>query len=143
MSDFILLDGDSVQFMPAFGAALVTPLPGSLQGSGPANGKGRHCCVEGDERNVAVRDCVYMTPQYAIPGSGTLKIERLAADQTARTTRTGGKALLLKGSSFTAVFEVQRPAQQVTPAGAVPDPTPRYGGGVGQFITSNQTCKAG
>lgn len=142
MSDFVLLDGDIVQFMPAFSAAVVVPLPGTLRGSGPATGARKKLCVDGDEKNVSVAGCVYMTPQYCIPGSGTLKIDSLAADQKAKKSRTGGKAVLLKGSRFNAVFEVQSPAQQPTPAGPVPDATPRYGGGSGQFITSNTKFRA-
>ena len=142
MSDFLLLDGDVAQFMPSFGAAVVVPLPGTLRGSGPGTRSGKKLCVDGDEKNVSVPGCVYMTPQYCIPGSGTLKIDSLAGDQKAKTTATGGKAVLLKGSSFTAVFEVQSPAQQPTPAGPVPDPVMRYGGGAGQFITSNTKFRA-
>lgn len=142
MSDFVLLDGDVAQFMPSFGAAVVVPLPGKLRGSGPATRGARKLCVAGDEKEVSVAGCVYMTPQYCIPGSGTLKIDSLAADQKAKKTKTGSEAVLLKGSSFTAVFEVQTPAQQPTPAGPVPDATARYSGGSGQFITSNTKFKA-
>jgi hypothetical protein len=38
-----------------------------------------------------------MTPQYSIPGTGMLKIERLNPDQIATNTRIGGKRVLLKG----------------------------------------------
>jgi hypothetical protein len=141
MSDFILIEGDIAQFMPNFGAAVVVPLPGTLQGSGPATLNAKKLCVDGDEKNVSVAGCVYMTPQYCIPGSGTLKIESLAGDQKAKKTKTGGKEVLLKGSSFTARFEVQSPAQQPTPAGPIPDATPQYGGGSGQFITTNAKFK--
>lgn len=137
MSDFILIDGDQVLFMPSFGAATVVPQPGTLRGSGPATLGGKNLCVEGDEKNVAVQGCLYMTPQYCIPGTGTLKIDALAGNQKARKTKTGGKAALLKGGAFTAKFEVQSPAQQPTPGGPVPDATPQYGGGSGMFNTTN------
>lgn len=141
MSDFILVDGDMVTFMPNFGAAIVVPQPGKLQGSGPATLSGKKLCIDGDEKNVSVPGCMYMTPQYCIPGSGTLKIEALAGNQKATKTKTGGKALLLKGSSFTAKFEVQSPAQQPTPGGPVPDATPQYSGGSGLFNTMNSKFK--
>ena len=34
MTDFVLTQGDKAVFIPAFGAAVVTPLPGILKGSG-------------------------------------------------------------------------------------------------------------
>lgn len=138
MNNLILVEGDIVQFMPLFGAAVVTPQPGTLQGSGPATLNAKKVCVDGDEKNVSVPNCPYMTPQYCIPGSGTLKIDSLAGNQKAKKTKTGGKAVLLKGRVFTARFEVQCPAQQPLPlCGTVPDPNPQYDGGIGQFITTN------
>lgn len=137
MSDYILIDGDIVLFMPNFGVAVVASQPGNLKGSGPATLNGKKICVDGDEKEVAVPGCVYMTPQYPIPGTGTLKIDTLAANQKATKTKTGGKAVLLKGGSFTAKFEVQSPAQQPTLAGPLPDGTPQYAGGTGMFNTMN------
>lgn len=137
MSDFILVDGDSALFLPNFGAAIVMVQPGTLRGSGPATLDGKKICVDGDEKNLAVPGCPYLTPQYSIPGTGTLKIDALAGNQKARKTQTGGKPVLLKGGSFTAKFEVQSPAQQPTPGGPVPDATPQYGGGSGMFNTAN------
>ena len=73
-------------------------------------------CVDGDEKKVEVAGCsYYMTPQYPIPGTGTLKIAALAGNQKATKTSTGGKAVLLKGGNFTASFEVQSPAKQPPP----------------------------
>lgn len=142
MSDLLLLDGDMVLFMPGFTPATVLVKPGQLAGSGPAAVGGRAVCVGGDEKDVSVPGCVYMTPQHSIPGTGTLKISSLGADQTARHTQTGGKAVLLKGGSFTAKFEVQSPAQQPPPGpgSPIPDTTASYSGS-GQFITSNATVK--
>jgi hypothetical protein len=138
MSDFILMDGDRVLFLPAFTPAIVVVQPGTLEGSGPATIDGKKICVDGDEANVAVRGCTYMTPQYSIPGVGTLKISALAGDQKATDTRTGGKPVLLKGSSFTASFDVQSPAQQPPPGpgSPVPDATSSYSGS-GMFVTTN------
>jgi hypothetical protein len=138
MSDFILIEGDKANFLPNFGAAVVVVRPGDLTGSGPASIKGKKICVDGDEKQVAVSGCMYMTPQYCIPGTGTLKIDSLASDQKATKTKTGGKSVLLKGRSFTAKFEVQSPAQQPPPGpGApIPDSTTQYSG-KGMFVSTN------
>ncbi len=138
MSDFIIIDGDTAQFMPTFGAAIVVVQPGTMSGSGPATFNGKAYCVDGDEKNLSVPGCTYMTPQYCIPGTGTLKIDALAGDQKASKTNTGGKAVLLKGGNFTAKFEVQSPAQQPPPGpgSPIPDATPQYSGN-GLFITTN------
>ncbi len=137
MADLILIDGDTVNFLPTFGAAIVVTKPGTLTGSGPGTLRGKKLCVSGDESGVQVAGCDYMTPQYSIPGKGTLKIKALAADQLARKTRTGSKEVLLKGSQFTATFEVASPAQQPNPSGPpIPDATPQYSG-QGMFETQN------
>ena len=138
MSDFILIEGDKANFLPNFGAALVVVRPGDLTGSGPASIKGKKICVDGDEKQVFVSGCMYMTPQYCIPGTGTLKIDAIASDQKATKTKTGGKPVLLKGGTFTAKFEVQSPAQQPPPGpGApIPDSTTQYSG-EGMFVTTN------
>lgn len=138
MGDFILIDGDKANFIPAFGAAIVVVKPGTLAGSGPATAKGKKVCVGGDEAKVSVPGCAYMTPQSSLPGTGTLKIAALAGNQRAAKTHSGGKPVLLKGASFTARFEVQSPAKQPPPGpGApIPDPTPQYSGN-GVFVTTN------
>ena len=140
MSDPILIDGDTVMFMPAFGAATVVVQPGRLAASGPATLGGKKICVAGDESKVSVPGCVYMTAQHSIPGTGTLKIAALAGDQQSGKVKTGGKAVLLKGSQFTARFEVQSPAQQPPPGpgSPVPDATPQYSG-QGRFLPVNVT----
>jgi hypothetical protein len=142
MADFILLDGDKASFLPIFGVAIVVPKPGTLEGSGPMTLKGKKVCVEGDEGKLSVAGCDYLTPQFCIPGKGTLKISAVAGDQKAKKTKTGGKAVLLKGTKFTAKFEVQSPAQQPPPGPGppIPDPTPQYSGS-GMFITTNTHFK--
>ncbi|MCU0837336.1 MAG: hypothetical protein MUE49_01275 [Rhodospirillales bacterium] len=144
MSDFVLIDGDLAMFMPNFGAAVVVVRPGTLSGSGPGKACGKAICVDGDEGGVSVPGCVYLTPQYSIPGTGTLSIDSLAGDQKAAKTKTGDKAVLLKGSTFTAKFEVQSPAMQPPPGpgSPIPDSTTQYSGS-GQFVTTNFTVKAG
>ena len=140
MSDLVLVDADIVMFMPTFGAAVVVVQPGQMKATGPATINGKKICVDGDEKQVQVPGCMYVAPPYVIPGTGTLKIDSLAGDQKAQHSNVAGKLMLLKGSNFTAKFEVQSPAQQPAPPGPpVPDATPSYGGGQGQFIPANQT----
>ncbi len=138
MPDFILIEGDKAMFMPNFGAAIVVVQPGKLEGSGPATLNGKKICVDGDEKKVSVAGCTYITPQYSIPGTGTLKISALAGNQKATKTKTGAKAVLLKGGTFTAEFEVQNPAKQPPPGpgSPIPDATPKYTG-TGMFVTTN------
>ena len=130
-------------FMPNFGAAVVVVQPGNLMASGPATLNGKKICVDGDETKVSVPGCTYMTPQYSIPGTGTLKIAALAGNQKATKTNTGGKAMLLKGGNFTAKFEVQSPAKQPPPGpgSPIPDATPQYSGS-GMFVTTNVKFQA-
>ncbi len=142
MGDFILIDGDQALFQPSFGPATVVVMPGRLTGSGPMKACGKPACVSGDEGSVSVPGCMYTAPPYVIPGSGTLEIAALAGDQLAPTSKTGGKKLMVKGSTFTAKFSVQAPAMQPQPAAPpVPDPTPQYSGS-GSFLTTNTSTKA-
>jgi hypothetical protein len=138
MGDVILVHGDQAHFMPNFGPAVVVVKPGTLQASGSATLNKKKICVDGDESTVSVPGCIYTTPQYSIPGAGTLKIAALAADQKAKKTRSRGKPVLLKGGSFTAKFEVQSPAKQPPPGptSPIPDVTPHYTGS-GRFVTTN------
>lgn len=138
MADFVLVDGDQAIFQPSFGLATVVVRPGDLVASGPATLGGKKLCIAGDETSVAVRGCPYMTPLHAIPGSGTLEIAALAADQKASKTRTGSAPVLLVGGTFTARFTVQVPAMQPPPGPGppIPDATPQYSG-VGNFTTTN------
>ena len=138
MPDFILIEGDKANFLPNFGAAVVVVQPGQLKGSGPGTLNGKKICVDGDEKDVSVPGCSYMTPQYSIQGTGTLKIDSLAGDQKAKKTQTGDKVVLLKGGQFTAKFEVQSPAKQPPPGpgSPIPDASPSYSGN-GMFITTN------
>lgn len=138
MPDYILIHGDLVNFMPNFTPATVVVQPGQMKASGESTLNGKKVCVDGDETKVSVPGCMYFTPVYSIPGTGTLKIAALAANQKAKKTKTGGKPVLLKGGNFTAKFEVQSPAQQPPPGpgSPIPDPTPQYSG-QGSFVTTN------
>jgi len=138
MADYVLIDGDQAMFLPNFGAAIVVVQPGKMAGSGPTTVGDKKVCVDGDESSVAVRGCMYMTPQYSIPGTGTLEIDSLAGDQKASKTKSGGTPVLLVGSTFTAKFTVQSPAQQPPPGPGppIPDATTEYSGS-GSFVTTN------
>lgn len=144
MGDYVLIDGDQAIFLPAFGAATVVVQPGRLTGSGPMTFGGTKLCVSGDEGSVSVPGCMYMTPVYSIPGTGTLAISALAGDQLAATSKTGGVKLMVKGSQFTAKFSVQAPAMQPPPGpgSPIPDATPEYSGN-GMFQTTNTKLRAG
>ena len=142
MTDIILITGDKADFLPNFGAALAVPRPGVLQGSGPATFGGKRLCVDGDESRVSAAGVTYTTPQYSIPGVGTLRIDALVGDQKAKKTRAGGRAVLLVGSRFSARLEVQTPAQQPPPGSGspIPDPNPHYPG-QGSFLTANNKLR--
>lgn len=143
MVDFILKTGDQAIFFPTFGPAIVTVIPGVLTGSA-ANVLigGQPVCVAGDERNVIVPGCMYISGSFVTPGIGTLSIQALNADQKSTKTKAGGKFVLLQGTTFTAKFQVMSPAMMPTAGGPVPDPVPQYTG-QGQFQTTNFTVKDG
>jgi hypothetical protein len=142
MPDSILIDGDLVNFDPAFPPGNVMVKPGKLAAKGAATFNGKKLCVEGDEKNVSVPGCMYTTPIFSIPGTGTLKINSLAPNQKATKTSTGGKKVLLKGAKFVAKFEVQSPAKFQPPGPNPPqqDPMSQYVG-TGSFQTTNQKFK--
>jgi hypothetical protein len=143
--DTIIIDGDQVIFQPLMGAAIVVVKPGKMIASGKTTIKGVPVCVSGDEKNVEVPGCSYMTSVHTDPGTGTLKIKALAGDQLAAQSNSGNKAMILKGSQFEAVFEVETPAEDIKPVASggapIPDTTPSYAG-KGQLIPANQKIKA-
>ncbi len=143
MADHVVINGDTAQFLPSFGAATVVVQPGTISGSGPATKSGKAFCLAGDEAQLLVPGCTYMTPVYSIPGVGTLAIKALASDQQTTKTSHKGKALILVGGQFEAVFRVSSPAMQPPPGTAppVPDATLEYSG-KGLFITTNITFTA-
>ncbi len=136
MSDFILVTGDLALFIPAFGPATIVPVPGTLSGTGRANVGGKPVCVDGDEAMVVVPGVAYVSAAFPIPGVGILTIDSLGGDQKATTTKAGGKAVLLKGSTFNARLQVTVPAQVVSGPATAPDTSPEYSG-TGQFVTTN------
>lgn len=141
MPDFILVDKDKANFIPAFGKAMVVVKPGELKASGKTKLKDKKVCIDGDEKDVEVPGCMYVAPPYVIPGTGTLKIDSITGKHKAKETKSGGKLVLLKGAMFKAKFEVQNPAKQPQPsAPPVPDSTSSYSG-KGSFITTNTHFK--
>ncbi|MDO7854085.1 hypothetical protein [Hymenobacter convexus] len=143
MEDFVIVHGDQVTFLPAFGPAVVVVRPGVMQGSGKMTLKGKKVCIEGDEKQLSVPGCMYTAGPFSIPGVGTIQISALGPGQLSQKTKLGGKALVLKGTNLVAKLMVQTPAQQPAPPGPpVPDPAPQYAGS-GSFITTNATLKAG
>src|SRR5882757_4757427 len=100
MTDIIIIDGDNALFMPVFGAAMVAVRPGKLTATGKTTVNGKKVCLAGDEKKVEIPGCVYVTPQFVIPGTGTLKIAALDAGQLSKVTKDSGKNIILKGSAF-------------------------------------------
>ncbi|GGH06722.1 hypothetical protein [Mucilaginibacter phyllosphaerae] len=143
MLDTILADGDQAIFTPAFGVAIVIVQPGKLTGTGKGTVNGKKICIQGDEKNLAVPGCMYIAPPFVIPGTGTLKIAALANDQVAKTVTDSGKAVILKGSMFTAKFEVQSPAKDpsIPTAPPKPDVMSEYTG-FGSFVSFNVKANA-
>ena len=139
MLDFILTTGDQAIFIPTFGKAIVVVLPGNLTGTSRAKVQGRTICVEGDEKKIIVPGCPYTSPPNVTPGAGILSIQSLAANQKAKRVKSGGKAVLLKGSSFKAKFQVLAPATLPPPV-PTPDAIIQYFG-TGTFMTTNIRAK--
>lgn len=135
------MDGDLALFEPTFGAATVIVRPGSLAASGAAKvAAGRKWCIDGDEASVAVSQCPYFTPQYGIPGSGTLTVQSLEPAHRCTKLRNTGAAALLVGPGFKAKLTVSVAAMMPTPTGPQPDPTREYRGR-GRFSTTNRTLR--
>lgn len=140
--DLVIITGDQAIFDPSFPPATVVAPPGVITGTAKEKINGLLVCAAGDEASVVVPGAAYFTPSFPIPGVGTLTIESLAVDQQARKGKTGSRAMILKGTTFRARFQVSAPAQVVQGAATVPDPTPVYSG-MGSFVTTNTRVRAG
>jgi contractile injection system spike tip protein len=142
MADLIIVDGDTVSFLPSFGAATVVPVPTTISSSAATTKVGtKGPCLEGDEKNVQAQGAMYTTATHVTPGTGTLKIDKLNSDQLTTKSTFEGKKVILKGSMFDAVFEVQTPAQ-TTSSPPVTDPLAKHSGGKGSFVPTNATVLA-
>ena len=136
-ADFIIKTGDVAMFNPAFGPATMVVVPGNITGSAKFSVDGSIACVQGDEASVSVPGVAYVSPPYTIPGMGTLTISALGADQLGQKTNSSQKAVVLKGSTFTAQFTVSLQAFMPNPGGQpLPVPVPQYSG-TGQVVTTN------
>lgn len=136
MPDSILIDSDTVTFLPNFGAATVFVRPGIIKGSAKALLNGQKVCIEGDEKSVEVPGCLYIKPPHSIPGVGTIKIKSLKNDQKSKILVVDGKPVLLKGTLFTAVFSIEVKALTPPPS-STPDSATEYEG-QGQFLNKNR-----
>jgi hypothetical protein len=143
MSDFVIRSGDTITITippPAVVPALEAPVP--LEGSGaPVTIEGLSVCLLGDELPAILREPLpYTSPPFTVPGMGTLTLTLTPANMTVTTRK--GKPLLIKGGPFVATFAVTEPAQQITPAGPIPDPLVEKVG-TAQFVTTNEIVLAG
>jgi hypothetical protein len=138
--DNYIVAGDQVVFLPNFGQAIITPIPGVMSSSATkTNVTMKPVCLEGDEKKVVVSGVAYISGSFVTPGTGTLTIQQLGGDQKSMKTKIEGKAPILKGTMFTAKFQVMSPAMQPNPpAPPVPDPVVTYMG-QGMFVPTDMT----
>jgi len=102
---------------------------------------GSPACLLGDQLPEELSEPLpYTAPPFTNPGTGKLTLTPLPANQT--VIAKNGKVILIKGEQFEALFTVEVPATQTTPAGPVPDPVAAKPG-TAQFITTNETVKSG
>lgn len=142
MGDFVIKTGDLLKVTippPAVVPALQAPVP--LEGSGETVlVNDMPICLLGDQiPEILQGPLAYTAPPFTIPGTGKLTVTLLPTNTTVRTTN--GKAILVKGQQFPALFTVATPANQPTAAGPVPDPVPAKTG-MAEFITTNTTVTA-
>jgi hypothetical protein len=102
---------------------------------------GSPACLLGDQLPAEISGPLpYTAPPFTNPGTGKLTLTLTPSNQTA--IGKNSKVILIKGEQFTALFTVEVPATQTTPAGPVPDPVAAKTG-TAQFITTNETVKSG
>lgn len=133
MSNFIVINGDRVQFMPLFEDSMVAVQPGTITGSGHATLSGKKVCVTSDITSVNVTNVSYVSPQYPVAGLGTLKIKNLNGDQQKQWCESNGKVIVV-GTMFTATFDVTSPAKAASPLNG--SDTNLQKTGSGSFINS-------
>jgi Contractile injection system spike tip protein len=143
VGDFVIKTGDMIQITimpPTVVPPLIPPIP--LVGTSTDTFVDKMpVCLEGDELPMAIATPLpYFSPPYVTPGMGTLKLTLMPNNKSMMTKN--GKAILLKGATFTAEFTVSSPAMMPTPAGPQPDPVPKKTG-TAQFITTTIDVKAG
>ena len=141
MGDFILGTGDLLKVVippPVVVPMLEEPMP--LLGSGTnVLVQGMAVCLLGDELPDELKEPLpYVEPPFTVPGTGKLTLTLQPANMTARTLR--GKAILIKGQQFPALFTVETTAFTDTPV-PVPDPV-LLKPGTAEFITTNRRVTA-
>lgn len=143
MGDFVVRTGDLLEVMlpgPAVVPAIEAPLPLTGSSTNVTVG-GLPVCLEGDEQPPELQvPLVYTQPPFVDPGTGTLKLS-LLPDNLTRQTTDGGKPILVRGGPFPAMFTVETPATQPTPAGPIPDPEVEKPG-TARFVTTNVSVTA-
>jgi len=143
MGDFLIRSNDMIQITvppPAIVPQLTAPIPLIGTGTTVMVG-GQPVCLQGDECPPTIKGpLTYTAPPFVTPGTGTIQIMLLPTNLTMKTVQ--GKAMILKGATFTAQFNVQSPAMQPTPGGPVPDPL-MVKPCTCQFITTNMQTQAG
>jgi hypothetical protein len=143
MADVVLKTGDMIKVTiapPAMVPLLQAPVP-LIGSSTDVMVGGSGVCLVGDELPVELREPLpYTAPPFTNPGTGKLTLTLLPANQTLLTKN--GKAILIRGAVFIALFTVQTPATQTTAAGPVPDPVAAKPG-TAEFIPADETVMAG
>lgn len=138
MSDYVVIDGDRLQFDQMFGINVVTPteIP-QIHGSGEAAIENKKICILGDDKKVSV-PASYHNANYPSQGSGKITITSLANDQQAGFAKTETPVIVV-GSKFTASFTPEVPAS----GDKGPDPVTAPSTGFGTFINSQSFVTAG
>ena len=140
MRTAVIVDGDTVFFMPFFGLRIITIPMTTIRGSGHACIKEKKVCVKGDEKKVRLIT-PYTSGQYTVPGTAVVTIEKLKSDQIASDCLSL-KALITEGKGlFDAKLSVLVPATTPPPA-STPD-NMMSSGGKGFFRASEEWVVAG
>ncbi|WP_212760544.1 hypothetical protein [Pseudomonas fluorescens] len=139
MSEWIIINGDTVKFDQMFDdRTVIAPLT-TITGSGQATINNKKICILGDEKQVRLMNVPYTTPKHSVPGTGTLTIEALDPSQQARET-SSGEAVIIEGKTFKAQFLPSQPALMPPPASTPDLVSPSMG--TGSFTASQQRVKA-
>lgn len=143
-ADFVIKTGDMIKITippPAVIPMIEAPVP--LVGTGvTVTVMGTPVCLEGDELPPELRvPMPYTAPPFVTPGVGTVQVILIPGVHTTLQT-TNEKPILIRGTPFEAMFNVETPAMQPTPAGPVPDPL-LVKPGIAEFITTNVVVQAG
>jgi contractile injection system spike tip protein len=138
MSDFVIIDGDTITV--TFSTTIIPNAQGPrpLSGSSPdLSVRGAPACRKGDELPSSLRGpLTYTDGAFAVAGQGTLAV----VPKTTTVLKDGKIALLVKGTTFTATFTVTQPAKMPPPV-STPDPVP-VKSGTASFTTRNNILAA-